>query len=224
MIVWLASYPRSGNTFFRVLLNSIFNIKTYSIYDDRFDIGADKKTADIVGHIFLPKNFDLAKARVESEVYYIKTHDLPDEKVTTEDKVIYLVRDGRDAIVSFKHYFKDYFDLEADYKDLMLGNYTYGAWGSHVKQWLEHQSEQQLLIKFEQLTRQPEQLISVLAAFLQVSPLQKQVPAFADLKKINNMFFRQGTIASWQNDLSKEEHDYFWQLNANIMDKLGYQK
>ncbi len=50
MIVWLASYPRSGNTFFRVILNSIFDIKTYSIYDDKGDIGADEKTSETVGH------------------------------------------------------------------------------------------------------------------------------------------------------------------------------
>ena len=76
MIVWLASYPRSGNTFFRVVLNSVFNIKTYSIYNDTSDIGADEKTSEIVGHQFLPEDFNLNDARASDTIYYIKTHEL----------------------------------------------------------------------------------------------------------------------------------------------------
>ena len=32
MIVWLASYPRSGNTYFRILLNHLYGIKTPMAY------------------------------------------------------------------------------------------------------------------------------------------------------------------------------------------------
>ncbi len=74
MIVWLASYPRSGNTFFRIILNSIFGIKTYSVYDDIIDISADKKTSEVVGHKFLPEGFDISRARPEKKIYYIKKY------------------------------------------------------------------------------------------------------------------------------------------------------
>ena len=32
MIIWLASYPRSGNTMFRMMLNKVFGSKTYTKY------------------------------------------------------------------------------------------------------------------------------------------------------------------------------------------------
>ena len=34
MIVWLASYPRSGNTFLRVVLHNVYGVSTYSVYED----------------------------------------------------------------------------------------------------------------------------------------------------------------------------------------------
>ena len=33
MIVWLASYPRSGNTFLRVVLHNVYGVATYVRYD-----------------------------------------------------------------------------------------------------------------------------------------------------------------------------------------------
>jgi hypothetical protein len=37
MIVWLASYPRSGNTFVRTLLHSAFGLESYSLHCDEGD-------------------------------------------------------------------------------------------------------------------------------------------------------------------------------------------
>ncbi|MGH9425708.1 MAG: hypothetical protein ACRD2L_05300 [Terriglobia bacterium] len=32
MIVWLASFPRSGNTLVRIILNSVFGLSTSTVY------------------------------------------------------------------------------------------------------------------------------------------------------------------------------------------------
>ena len=45
MIVWLASYPRSGNTFIRVLINSILHHPTYSGFNSGDDISYDLRKA-----------------------------------------------------------------------------------------------------------------------------------------------------------------------------------
>jgi len=88
MIIWLASYPRSGNTFLRIVLNKCFNIKTYSVYGDKFDIASHKKTSDVVGHKQLPENFEIETARKSKKLYLIKTHGY----IQTEDKVIVKIR------------------------------------------------------------------------------------------------------------------------------------
>ncbi|HMJ91237.1 MAG TPA: hypothetical protein VK530_15560, partial [Candidatus Acidoferrum sp.] len=90
MIVWLASYPRSGNTFFRIVLHHVYNLKTFSVYNDPEleKIGV----AEVVGHETMPASLD--ELRSSSEVFFVKTHELPADK----DPAIYIVRDGRDAL------------------------------------------------------------------------------------------------------------------------------
>lgn len=221
MIVWLSSYPRSGNTFFRVVLNSVFNIKTYSIYNDTGDIGADKETSDIVGHIFLPKDFDLLKARISKETYYIKTHELfEDMTLDSSDKVIYLVRDGRESTLSFTKHLKNFYKKENDdLSDVIYGNTPYGSWGEHVRQW---KRVDQLLIKFEEMIDDPSSKLTEIANYLNIDPLNKKIPTFEELQKINPTFFRSGKKDSWKKYFSNSEHLVFWLRNVNEMVDMGY--
>jgi hypothetical protein len=80
MIIWIASYPRSGNNFTRNTLERVFGIKTHAIYDEPRQ----------------PK-IDVATARASDETFLVKTHDLPID----DSPALYLVRDGRDALVSY---------------------------------------------------------------------------------------------------------------------------
>jgi len=114
MIVWLASFPRSGNTFFRIVSHHVFNISTYSGFQsgnsdlDRAGIG------DITGHKQLPPELEKGlKANDESmwrpyheadEIYLIKTHARRNELFSTNLPTVLLVRDGRDAYVSLAWY------------------------------------------------------------------------------------------------------------------------
>jgi len=85
-MIWLASYPRSGNTFFRIILHEVYGIKSVA-YTGPFMEKGD----------YSPEEYPV-----------IKTHLLPDQ-LPEDDKTpsIYLVRDGRDAIVSMAHHKKE---------------------------------------------------------------------------------------------------------------------
>lgn len=83
MIIWIASYPRSGNNFTRGLLERSYDIKTYAIYDEPRQ----------------PK-IDVEMARNAEEPYLVKTHDLPKD----DSPALYLVRDGRDVLVSYARF------------------------------------------------------------------------------------------------------------------------
>lgn len=221
MIVWLSSYPRSGNTFFRVILNSVFHLKTYSIYNDTGDIGADEATSDIVGHAFLPEDFDIDKARESTEIYYIKTHDLLENvHVSSLDKVIYLIRDGRESTLSFAKHRKNYYGKSDDLKDVIYGNTLFGSWGQHVMQWSH--IENQLLIKFEELTKDPTSQLEKIANYLQITPIDAKIPSFNELQEINPTFFRSGKKDSWKKVYSEQEHLAFWLRNYEAMLKFGY--
>src|SRR4051794_24293951 len=105
MIIWLASYPRSGNTLLRIILKSVFDRRTYSKHDDVNDIGADSRVAEEVGHQALGASWDGAYQRMrdDAQSYLVKTHDPPED----DGRAIYIVRDGRSTCRSFYHYLKD---------------------------------------------------------------------------------------------------------------------
>lgn len=222
MIVWLASYPRSGNTFFRVIMNSVFNIKTYSIYDDKTDIGADEKTSSVVGHEFLPEDFNVQKARDEEKVYYIKTHELLDNRIDENDKVIYLIRDGRESTLSFTKHENTFSNQKKELIDTIYGNIFIGSWGEHVKSWDPKNRKSTLLVKFETLIKEPIKYIEILSDFLQIKPTGDKIPTFEELKKINPKFFRSGKTNSWEGVYSDEEHISFWLRNYKEMMEYGY--
>ena len=222
MIVWIASFPRSGNTFFRVILNSVFDVKTQSLYDDEFDIGADKETTEIVGHEPLPENFSLAEARSSDHVYYIKTHERLDHRVEDADKVVYLIRDGRECTYSLTRYLNTFIGRRKTITDTIYGNNFIGAWSDHVKSWNPGARPNTLLVKFEELTSDPVSHIDRISQFLGIKPVGEKIPSFEELKEINPRFFRSGKLKSWQSHFSDEEMAAFWIRNHSQMLDNGY--
>ncbi len=224
MIVWLASYPRSGNTFFRIILNSIFGIKTYSVYDDIIDISADKKTSEVVGHKFLPEGFDISRARQEKKIYYIKTHEFFSESIDARDKIIYLIRDGRESTLSLMKYINSYSKQKLQLIDVIVGNTFVGKWSNHVRSWNPYNRENTLLVKFEELIQEPVEFIEVISSFLKLVPVGEKIPTFEELKKINPKFFRSGKTDTWKQEYTQREHTLFWLLNGATMNEYGYDK
>ena len=70
MIVWVASFPRSGNTFLRIVLNRLYGVRTSTVYD--VDGVAARLGADLIG--FEERPAAVEAMREAQEVYFVKTH------------------------------------------------------------------------------------------------------------------------------------------------------
>jgi hypothetical protein len=221
MIIWLASYPRSGNTFVRTILNQGFGIKTYSIYGDKLDIGNDSATSEMVGHQELPADFNFDKAREADELFFIKTHEQFSIK-HERDRAIYIVRDGREATVSFYHYNKNFTQNRYNYLQIIQGQNFVGTWGNHYLSWQEMGTEKCLYFLFEDLIADPLKAMENISGFTGKSALTDKLPTFSDLNKTNPRFFRSGQTDSFLKELSKFEQDYFWLCNGRAMHLAGY--
>lgn len=221
MLVWLASYPRSGNTLLRILLNRAFGVKTPSIYDDPIDIGADPALAQLVGHrshgLDLEAFVDAAES--ESGVVYAKTHELPRD----EHKAIYVVRDGRAAIVSLHHYLKEVFGIgEQSLADVITGFPKGLTWSTHVWSWVLSGRRDTLLLRFEDLVADPASALRKIADFLDLPPPGDAVVRFADLQAVAPRFFRRGDNAANIAELSGADLKLFWELHGQTMARMGY--
>jgi hypothetical protein len=234
MVIWLASYPRSGNTFFRILLHYLYDLETYSVYPLQ-DAGQQSledvdKLRLLVGQPEIP--FDLQAAAVDSAPWYIKTHDLPGED---EAPAILIVRDGRDALVSYAHFLlkttegmdacNDTHLFETTLEQIITGDQpnAFGGWSRHVSAWL-NRAGQSAIVRYEDLIVDPIDTVQVALEQSDVEPrpVRGPAPSFEALHEKVPWFFRRGRIGTWQDELSPRLQELFLDLHGDVLTRLGY--
>ena len=234
MIVWLASYPRSGNTFCRVLLNHLYGIKTYNHRSDKL-LDQDG-AADMVGHELLPAPIEELAAR--PEIYFVKTHLPPQD----DSRAIYIVRDGRDALVSharfraWKHNKPPLTDKLAQlvglrsrferYLRKLIEKGRHGGWNNHVMNWtFKRPAGQTFHMKFEDLIQDPVWVGKALEGLkIDAKPIGGTIPSFQELNQKWPGFFRKGKTGSWREEMPEDLQRLFWEKNAEAMDAFGYRR
>ena len=95
-MIFLSSFPRSGNTFLRNILFEVYGLKSGEFYlDTTHPLDDDFKTFPI-----------------------IKTHELPSslDEFDVNIPAVYLVRDGRDSVCSMAHHRSDLIAPGSDYR------------------------------------------------------------------------------------------------------------
>jgi len=220
MIVWLASYPRSGNTLTRILLNRGFGIKTHSLYDDRHDIGARPALSNIVGHInhgMEPLQF-CEYARKSDKIFFVKTHELPDD----DAKTIYVVRDGRAAIVSYYHFSRFFSRPDTSLTDIVTGKDWPGAWSAHVDAWAPNRRPNTLKLRFEDLVTESTSALRRIAEFVGLPEPRNAPVHFSELHAEFPKFFRCGSNEENIAELTGEDLKLFWTLHGRTMQRMGY--
>lgn len=176
----------------------------------------------------------------------VKTHLLPHQLPIVNHPKIYLVREGRDSLVSQAFHRRNFIDKTADINQTITeavlasdGSY-FGGWSRHCFQWI---SQADLVIRFEDLVNNPEiELRRIEEAFQLGDGDYSQIPTFESQKnsglkysgngKIDigttmtkqdpSLFFRKGKIGNWKEELPVELAELFWIIHGHTMDQLGY--
>jgi hypothetical protein len=221
MIVWLASYPRSGNTLARQMLRQAFDCESYSQYNDPLDIGGRPEVAAAVGHRSYagPWQAFLEEARTSVHLHLIKTHHAPQD----DAPAIYLVRDGRSAAVSFYHLLRDVRGREdVTLEQVIEGRTPFGSWGSHLDAWQPLDRPRTLLLRFEDLTDRPQQAIAALAAFLDRRPVAEWRNDLEHLQDLFPGFFRAGSDTANLAEMDDACRTLFESRHGPWLRRLGY--
>ena len=160
MIVWLASYPRSGNTLLRIVVHRLYGLRASTVYD--VDGVAVRLGEDFVG--FKERDATYERMRASDEVHLVKTHGPRGGDVHEDDAALCLVRDGRDALVSWARQRSE--DDPSRYEDELRALIDSpratrpGQWGSNVLSWLEPSADRRVLLRFENLVDAPRESVS----------------------------------------------------------------
>ncbi len=233
MIVWLASYPRSGNTLLRATFKSHFGIESCSVYASESELPLPGWQA-MAGHVDRPDS--LQRMTEAEETYFVKTHELrPDHH-----RAIYVVRDGCHAAVSYAHYIRRFsrgflgikwlpvapprnWNFRRVLRRVILGECDFGSWSDHVRAWSASRSV--VVVRFEDLVADPAACVG--RALAEVGHRAEPraagtVPTFTELKSKWPKFFRKGAIARGSGEMPKPLLDLFWEKHGPVMRTLGY--
>ena len=221
MIVWLASYPRSGSTLTRQVFRQVFGMHTHSRYNDKKDISLLPEVVEAVGHRSYDgewQDFYEQAARSE-ELFLVKTHEPPPDG----NKAIYIVRDGRATMVSFFHFLCELRQRDdIDMPRVIEGRVPFGSWSDHLNAWAPLDRADTLLVRFEDLVEDPRGPTARIAEFLGVREVAAWRNEIDRLREIFPGFFRFGSNERNIGELTAEHDELFWGLHGDWMRRLGY--
>lgn len=221
MIIWLASYPRSGNTLTRQILNTVFDKPSYSRYDDLGDIAKDPSTVERVGHTLLPgDSWEQAAVvlQADPQVNFVKTHHPPED----QGKAIYVVRHPCAAVVSFVHYQRKVRDRVVTPEQILLGLPRGIIWGRHLDDWDPLTRPNTLLVRFEDLLADASGQIERIAEFTGLDRVGEWHNDFDALRESNPNFFRSGQTEPPWDELGAEGRRLLELLHGDWLTRLGY--
>ena len=211
MFIWLASYPKSGNTLVRSLLSSYFfskdgifnfelikNIKQFPIKElflkNGVDINNEKEV--IKNYLKVQESFN-----IKNSIQFLKTHSYlfniennPFTKLEYSLGAIYIVRDPRNIVLSSSNHNSQ--SHERSTEDLIIGRelrykgkenikvYT-GTWGGNFNSWKSFKSvNKYLLIHYEDLIKEKDKIFYEILKFIHNL---KNVEFVLDKKKFKNV-------------------------------------
>ena len=196
MIIWLASYPKSGNTWVRLFLNKLLYSKNIPLDINNIQIQQfpNKKhfnsfVNDLGSINELVQNYTNAQAfiNLDKKIKLLKTHSANwtsgNYKFTNYENTlgtIYIVRDPRNVITSIKnHYSKnDYEDALSfmiNKKKFIGSRYVkeefnipvlISSWSNHYNSW-KKLNKNYILIKYENLLSDPMKEFNKISNFIE---------------------------------------------------------
>ncbi len=233
MIIWIASYPKSGNTWIRSIISSLIYTE-----DGIFDFKLLKKIDQFPEKKYfkdLVKNYDFNeiktnwifaqdKINIDKNIKFFKTHSgkytVSGSSFTNDENTlasIYIVRDPRTVIQSISHHYTLSKDdaLEFMLSSQMTGNKEsydkkkfgilnlIGKWNDHYRSWTIRKKNL-LLLKYEDLILKPDQELNNIISFL-----KNYVKFSVNENKIKNIINTTSFI-----NLKKMENKNLFQENA----------
>ncbi|MFZ2541883.1 MAG: sulfotransferase domain-containing protein, partial [Gallionella sp.] len=173
--IWLASWPRSGNTYVRTILWQCFGLRSASIYTN--DFGGNQKLEEYVGHVRNKESLF-----VKGQLPLVKTHGpQPDDS-----PAIYIVRNGKDAAISLWQYYKG----EASLEQIIEGHLIFGTWTEHLQSWRPWERRNTLLLKYEDILNDLPGTLNKISGFLGVKILNETVPPRDDIANIDGRYVK----------------------------------
>ncbi len=230
---FLFSYPRSGNTWLRHVLLDLAYQKLPAEYEELEDLMPTIDALEFKERVGkLPPELRLLKSHLQFAPYFL------------DGKIAYVVRDGRDVMISYYDYFKKLKGYGGSLDDFQQkfanGPLRYGTWHDNVRSWLDHVDHpNMMLIRFEDLRAGPLETVRQLAEFLSLPSDDKRLERALEASSVEKVHatmrswvFTKGTEfkggatsggkTNWRDTLTQEQNEKFIEHAGDLLEALDY--
>jgi hypothetical protein len=228
--IFIAGFPKSGNTWMQNLLTSMLLESTTNI--------SPKLVSEIVPDVHAKDFYKRFYSRM-----FFKTHHLPNPKYK---KVIHLIRDGRDVLVSYHHYGKLNKKKGFSYEEMVLkGEGMWPClWHEHAQAWLNNPYKAEILtIRYEDLINDTQNEMKKVATFSDIEISTKMLKIICEYNSLKNLrnkveksgwdydkrfgedskeFFRKGVIGDYKNEMDEKLVKHFNTYSDEILKTYEY--
>jgi hypothetical protein len=179
--VFLVSFPKSGNTWTRFLIANLAHPETPATFGNIHQLVPDPDGTS-------KRIFDrMPRPRI------IKSHECFDP---TYPRVIYIVRDPRDVVLSQYHYhrkrlkFGDEYPIEQFVNRFLRGETCpHGSWGENVSTWMmtRRKDPRFLLLRYEDMISDTSRELAKISEFLGIHPTPQQIQQAVERSSADRM-------------------------------------
>lgn len=272
-IIWLASYPKSGNTWTRLFLTALMQGKPLTSLDNikaTDGIGSGRSVIDYYLGMDSTEINQLKLQGYRSQINklwsdemegptLVKTHDSPFHRgiriITKAEtkKVILIVRNPFDLTASYANHMSCSIEqaimslcdtgcriAKTKRKYPAQVSQHIGSWSSYYNDWKNAFGEGLMVLKFEDLKKDPVLNFSKVVQFLEWDYTEEQISdavVNSDFKKLKKLeedggfkeaaknsksFFRAGKTGNWKNEISKDQAEMLIDSHYSTLLELGY--
>jgi hypothetical protein len=204
----------------RAILDRVFSVAVPTIYHE--DESGPPERERLIPLFPRPAELGMAEypawAREQSDLLVTKTHEMPDDGT---DPAIVLIRDGRAAMASYERFLGNFGNDPRELEEIVIGRDTFASWSDWNRAWLSR-SAPTLLLRYEEVTRDPASTIAALSNFLSIAPRNSFDLTFEQMQADDPQFFSIGNNEPGIHLIEERCPNLFWILHGEEMETLGY--
>uniref|UniRef100_A0A669BDU1 Sulfotransferase n=1 Tax=Oreochromis niloticus TaxID=8128 RepID=A0A669BDU1_ORENI len=234
--VFVVTYPKSGTVWAQQIIISIYelhgNQNKYSNNMERMP-WLEYKTAE---YTLLPSPRLFAS--------HLPEHIMPPGVKEKKAKIVYLMRNPKDNMVSFYHFSKALADLETPesfdqfFEWYITGNISSSSWFDHVREWYSNREQYNILfLTYEEMILDLKASVKKICNFLGINLTEAAISQVLEKATFQNMkndtkanyehlpperfsgkFLRKGQIGDWKNTLTVAQSE---RVDQVLQEKLG---